>query len=170
MSDITEAVKTAASNAANALIEWTGTGIKHIATGAGNAILYPKAITPVPKEIWEIARDWVSHLIVESVVGVDPKHIEDGRIVEHFVKVTKEEIPEKKGPGGKVVEEARTATVVEATDISKLKDSEAKKIIEKIVDLEILAAYAESPALDDRPALKGAIERQIKEVEEKSKA
>ena len=170
MSDITEAVKTAAASAANALIEWTGKGIKHIATEAGNAILYPGAITPVPKEIWGIARGWVAHLIVESAFGTEQKHLDEGRFIEHFVKVSTEEIPEKKGPGGKVVEEARTETVVEAKDLADLPESEAKKIIAKIVDLEILKAYSESPSLDGKTAITGAIERQIKAVEEKSKA
>lgn len=153
----------------NALIEWTGLGIKHIATPEGNAICLPGAITPVPTAIWALSRDWFKDLIVTSTAGIDKKDLDHGRFIEHHVKVSVEEIPEKKGPGGKVVKEASTGTVVEAKDLADLEDSEARKIIDKIVDPLILEGYLANDALDSKASLKGAIERRLKVVEEKGK-
>ena len=151
----------------NALIEWTGLGAKHIATQEGNAFFIPGAITPVPVAVWQIARPWVKDLIVEDARSLEQKDKDNGRFVEHFVSVEAVEIPEKKGGGGKIVEEARTEYSVSAKDLSDLKDSEARAVIAKIVDIAVLESYLTSEALDAFPALKGAIERQIKDVNEK---
>lgn len=151
----------------NALIEWTGVGAKHIATEHGNAFCIPKSITPIPSEIWSVARGWYSDLIVTSAASVDQKDLDHGRFIEHHLKAKVVEVPEKKGPGGKVVEEAHTETVLEVKDLADLEDSEARKIIDKIVDPAILTAYLENPELDSKASLKGAIERRLKVVEEK---
>ena len=44
---------------------------------------------------------------------------------------------------------------------------EARALLEKIVDPAILEAYLESPDLDDKPALKGAIDRRLSDVKDK---
>jgi hypothetical protein len=48
-----------------------------------------------------------------------------------------------------------------------LPDSEARAILEKIVDPSVLETYLTSPELDDKPALKGAVDRRLSEVKEK---
>lgn len=154
----------------NVLIEWTGIGAKHIATPDGNAFLIPKAVTPIPTAIWATARPWVQGLIIESKDKASEAQLNDGRFIEHHVKIKTTEIPEKKGPGGKVIEDARVSVeIVEAKDLADLPDSEARALISKIVDPLILQGYLDSPSLDSFPGLKGAIERQIKDVETKGK-
>lgn len=151
----------------NALIEWTGLGAKHLATEHGNAFCIPKAITPIPLAIWNTARPWVKDLIVTSKGAVEQVDLDHGRFIEHHLKVEVVEVPEKKGPGGKVLEEATTETRIEAKDLADLEDSEARKMIALIVDPEILKGYLENPDLDSKASLKGAIERRLKEVEDK---
>ena len=151
----------------NALIEWTGVGAKHLATDKGNAFCIPKAITPVPVEVWAIARAWYKDLIVLSKNDVSKEDLDYGRFIEHHIKATTVEVPEKKGPGGKVLEEASTETVLEAKDLADLEESQARKIIDMIVDPAILTAYLDNPDLDSKASLKGAIERRLKVVEEK---
>lgn len=151
----------------NVLIEWTGLGAKHIATEKGNAFCIPKAITPIPVEIWSLARNWHKDLIVTNPALVEQVALDHGRFVEHHVKVSTVEVPEKKGPGGKVVEEATTETVLDAKDLADLEESEARTVIGKIVDPAILQGYLENPELDSKTSLKGAIERRLKVVEEK---
>lgn len=164
---MSEQSKELAAVAENALIEWSGQGIKHIATPAGNATLLPGAVTPVATAVWAIARPWLESLIVKSldaVSEVDKKH---GRIVEHFLKAETVEVPEKKGPGGKVIEDAHNETkIVIAKDLGDLSDSDARAIIGKIVDPAILEGYLASEALDGK-GLKDAIERRIKAIAEK---
>lgn len=151
----------------NALIEWTGIGIKHIATPEGNATCFPGSVTPVPKVIWATCREWFKDLIVPSRGSVDQKALDHGRFIEHHLKVEVVEVPEKKGPGGKVVEEATTEIRIGVKDLADLEDSEARQIIEKIVDPAVLTGYLESEVLDSKASLKGAIERRLKVVEEK---
>ena len=152
----------------NVLIEWTGIGAKHIATEHGNAFLIPKAVTPVPVAVWETARPWVANLIIPNASAVSEADLNHGRFIEHHVKSETVVVPEKKGPGGKVTEPGSTTSkITDAKDLADLPDSEARLLIGKIVDPRILQGYLESESLDDKPALKGAIERQIKEVESK---
>lgn len=150
------------------LLEWTGAGSKHIATELGNAFLITRSITRVPSDIWAIARPWNEDLIVPATQILSDKEKELGRIIEHGVKVEVENVPESKGPGGKVLSPARKVSkIVEAKDLKDLPDSEARAILSKIVDPAVLNGYLEDPSLDDKQALKGAIERRLKEVEEK---
>lgn len=150
------------------LLEWTGLGGKHIATEIGNAFLIPRAVTPVAREIWEIAREWHTDLIVPASQILSDTEKNLGRIIEHAVKIATENIPEAKGPGGKVITPARKVSkIVEAKDLKDLPDSEARALLAKIVDVAVLQAYLDSSELDAFAALKGAIERRIKEVEEK---
>lgn len=152
----------------NILIEWTGKGAHHIATEHGKVFMIPEAITPVPLTVWEAFRAWNKDLIVPKGTILTETQKSQGRFIEHAATVKVEEVPEKKGPGGKVVEQAAVkATITDVKDLADLPDSEARPLLEKIVDVEVLTAYLESPDLDDKPALKGAIERQIKAVEEK---
>ena len=152
----------------NVLIEWTGIGAKHIATEAGNVFLIPKAVTPVPVAVWSIARPWVESLIVKDTRALPDAELNEGRFVEHHVKAETTVIPEKKGPGGKIVESAvTTVQITEAKDLGDLPDSEARALVAKIVDPLLLQGYLDSPALDDKPGLKGAIERRITEIETK---
>lgn len=152
----------------NVLIEWTGLGAKHIATEHGNAFLIPQAVTPIPVAVWATARPWVSGLIIESASKVSEAQLKEGRFIEHHVKSETVVVADKKGPGGKITEPGSTAVqITDAKDLADLPDSEARLLIGKIVDPRILQGYLESESLDDKPALKGAIERQIKEVESK---
>lgn len=152
----------------NILIEWTGDGAHHIATEHGRVFMIPKAITPVPLIVWETARPWFKDIIVPKGAILTAEQISHGRFIEHAAAVKVEEVPEKKGPGGKVVEAASTkATITEVKDLADLPDSEARAILEKIADPAVLNAYLTSSELDDKPALKGAVERQLKVVEEK---
>lgn len=152
----------------NILIEWTGKGAQHIATEHGKVFMIPEAVTPVPLVVWETARPWFKDQIVAKGTVLTQEQREQGRFIEHAAEIKVEEVPEKKGPGGKVVEAASTkATITEVKDLADLPDSEARAILEKIVDPAVLNAYLTSPELDDKPALKGAVERQLKVVEEK---
>lgn len=153
----------------NALIEWTGIGATHIATPEGNAFCIPKAITPIPVAIWTIAREWNKHLIIASESEATKEQLDHGRFIEHHAEVTTETVDAKKGPGGKIIEEASTTTVIEAKDLADLAETEARKVIGKIVDPQILQGYLDNPALDALPGLKGAIERRLKVIEEKGK-
>jgi hypothetical protein len=156
--------------AENVLLEWTGIGAKHIATEAGNAFLIPGAVTPVPVAIWAIARPWNLPLIITDKNTVSEEHLKHGRLLEHYVKAETSEVPEKRGPGGKVTEEARVVTkITGAKDLQDLPDSEARKLLDKIVDIAVLQGYLDNPELDAFPGLKGAIERRITTVEEKGK-
>lgn len=152
----------------NVLIEWTGIGAKHIATEHGNAFLIPKAVTPIPVAVWATARPWVANLIISSTSAAMEAELNEGRLIEHHVKSETVVVAEKKGPGGKVVEPGSTTVqITDAKDLADLPDSEARALISKIVDPLILEAYLDSPSLDDKPGLKGAIERQIKDVDVK---
>lgn len=149
-----EAAKAAEIQATHALIEWTGDGIKHFTHELhGSAFCIPGAITPVPVELWTAVRDWVKDLIVEDAKSLDDATKKQGRFVEHYVTV-------KKGPGGRVAS-------VAAKDLVNLSDSEARAMVAKMVDIELLTAYLDSEDLDGRDVVKGAIERRIKEVEAK---
>lgn len=150
------------------LIEWTGLGGQHIATEHGKVFMIPKAVTPVPVAVWEVARPWFQDTIVLKGTVLTKEQEDQGRFIEHAAKVEIEEVPEKKGPGGKILEKASTKTMLsDIKDLADLPDSEARAILEKIVDTAILTEYLDSPDLDDKPALKGAVERQLKAVEEK---
>lgn len=152
----------------NILIEWTGDGAQHIATEHGKVFMIPKAITPVPLIVWETARPWFKDIIVPKGTILTAEQISQGRFIEHAATVKVEDVPEKKGPGGKILEAATSkATITDVKDLADLPDSDARAILEKIVDPAVLGAYLESPELDDKPALKGAIERQMKAIEEK---
>lgn len=150
------------------LLEWTGLGAKHLATDAGNAFLIPRSITRVATPIWEIARPWHTDLIVPAGEILSDKDKELGRIIEHSVTVAVENVPERKGPGGTVTAPARRSTkVTAAKDLKDLSDSEARTLLTKIVDPVTLEGYLKDPELDGLPSLKGAIERRLKEVQEK---
>lgn len=152
----------------NILIEWTGIGAQHIATEHGKVFMIPKAITPVPLAIWETARPWFADIIVPKGTVLTKEQESQGRFIEHAAEVKVEQVPEKKGPGGKIVEKATSkATITNVKDLADLPDSEARPLLEKIVDPAVLTAYLESPELDDKPALKGAVERQLKVIEDK---
>lgn len=150
------------------LLEWTGVGAKHIATEIGNAFLIPKSVTRVARGIWEIAREWHLDLIVPASQILTDTEKNLGRIIEHAIKVTTENVPEVKGPGGKIVTPARKVSkIVDAKDLKDLQDSEARALLSKIVDPAVLKGYLEDPELDGKDALKGAIDRRLKEVGEK---
>lgn len=154
--------------AESVLLEWTGIGAKHIATALGNAFMIPKSVTPVPVAVWELARPWIvaAGLLVPSKDGVSQEALDHGRIIEHGVKVEVIATPAKKGPGGKILEDATNVTTITAAkDLMDLPDSEARALISKIFDPLLLKSYLESPAMDAFPGLKGAIERQLKSVE-----
>jgi hypothetical protein len=152
----------------NILIEWTGKGAQHIATEHGKVFMIPEAITPVPIAIWETARPWFKDLIVTKGTVLTSEQASQGRFIEHAAKVEVEDVPAKKGPGGKVLETATSkATITDVKDIVDLPDSEARAILEKIVDPSVLETYLTSPELDDKPALKGAVDRRLSEVKEK---
>jgi len=153
---------------ANVLIEWTGIGAKHLSTEVGNAFLIPRSITRVPTAVWEIVRPWNMDLIVPASQILSDKERDIGRIIEHSVTVTTENIPERKGPGGKVEAPARkTAKVTAAKDLKDLPDTEARALLSKIVDPVTLQGYLEDPELDGMDSLKGAIERRLTEVQKK---
>jgi hypothetical protein len=150
------------------LIEWTGKGAQHIATEHGKVFMIPEAITPVPLIIWETARPWLKDLIVVEGTILTEEQSSQGRFIEHAAKVTIEEVPEKKGQGGKVLEPKTTkATITDVKDLADLPDSEARAILSKIVDPAVLEEYLTSTELDDKPALKGAVDRRLTEVKEK---
>jgi len=155
MSEATAAAEVAKAEeikGTHALIEWTGKGIKHFTSeGVGSAFCIPGAITPVPLDLWEVVRDWVKDLIVTDTASLSQEVKDQGRFVEHHLAV-------KKGPGGRI------AGLV-AKDLVDLTDSEARDIVKKIVDIQILTEYLDAPELDGRDVVKGAIERRIKEVE-----
>lgn len=150
------------------LIEWTGEGAQHIATEHGKVFMIPKAITPVPLIVWETARPWFKDLIVAKGTVLTQEQESQGRFIEHAAKVEVEEIPAKKGQGGKILEpKTSKATITDVKDLSDLPDSEARALLDKIVDPAVLESYLTSTELDDKPALKGAIDRRLVEVKEK---
>lgn len=152
MTEVVESAKVDESKASHALIEWTGLGIKHFkADNVGEAFCIPGAVTPVPVELWAAVRDWVKDLIVEDAGDLSKAAKDAGRFIEHHVVI-------KKGPGGRV-------SAVLAKDLPDLQDSEARALIAKMFDTELLTAYMDDGRLDGRPALLGAVERQIREIE-----
>ena len=154
--------------ASHVQIEWTGIGAKHVATPKGNAFMIPRAVTPIPREVWELARPWIeaSGIIISSRTQATQEQLDDGRIIEHGIKVEVTNTPAKKGPGGKILEEgSSTAKITEALALQDMPDSEARALIQKTFDPILLKEYLDSPELDAFPALKGAIERQLKVVE-----
>lgn len=144
------------------LIEWTGKGAQHIATEQGKVFMIPEAITPVPLAIWETARPWFRDLIVPKGTILTDTQQSQGRFIEHAAKVEVEEIPAKKGQAA-----TSKATITDVKDLADLPDSEARVLLDKIVDPAVLEAYLTSTELDDKPALKGAIDRRLVEVKEK---
>jgi hypothetical protein len=158
--------------ASHVQIEWTGIGAKHIATPKGNSFMIPKAVTPIPREVWELARPWIeaAGLIITHKSQANQEQLDQGRIIEHGIKVETVTIPAKKGPGGKILEEgSSTAKITEALALQDMPDSEARALIEKTFDPVLLKEYLESPELDAFPGLKGAIERQLTAVEKGGK-
>lgn len=150
------------------LIEWTGDGAQHIATEHGKVFMIPKAITPVPLDVWETARPWFKDSIVPKGTVLTAEQLSQGRFIEHAATVEVVETAAEKGPGGKIVKAATSkAKISDVKDLADLADSEARAILEKIVDPVVLSEYLKSPELDDKPALKGAIERQRQTVLEK---
>ena len=85
------------------------------------------------------------------------------RFGEHGIDATTEQVPEKKGPGGKVIEEAKTVTKIKAA--KGLADYDQEKAIELVQACNNLKDLKSWSKAEVRPGVAVAIKDQIEKIE-----
>lgn len=141
----------------NVIIEWTGDCIKHIP----ERIILNTGTNEVPRKLWEASRWMVEDLIATG--PLDDKARKEGRIIEHGIDATTEQVPEKKGPGGKVVEEAKTVTKIKtAKGLADYDQEKAIELVQACNNLKDLKSWSKAEV---RPGVAVAIKDQIEKIE-----
>ena len=138
------------------ILEWTGDNIKHVPEN----IVLNTGTNEVPRKSWEASRWMVEDLIAKNPTEAERK---EGRIIEHGIDATTEQVPEKKGPGGKVIEEAKTITKIKAA--KGLADYDQEKAIELVQACNNLKDLKSWSKAEVRPGVAVAIKDQIEKIE-----